>query len=133
MYSLEPDADAPAELPPRAVAPAASPSPVIISRRVTVIISFSPGEPSQRPPLAAGKDARLNLRRRRRAKLRGSSLTAEGRRIADQSRAVRATEGERVVRLRAIALGAAFHRCSRRCLFRQIQPFQQILKSRVVA
>ena len=49
------------------------------------------------------EDARLDLvYYRRRAELHGAGISSDGSRVVDQSRAVRATEGERVVRLCAI-------------------------------
>ena len=80
------------------------------------------------------EDARRDLvYDRRRAELHSPGISRDGSRVAGQSRAVRAAEGERIVSLNAMTLGAAFHGCGRTLLFRQVHPFQQILQTRVVA
>src|SRR5437588_11578281 len=56
------------------------------------------------------QNARLNLTRCRcSTKLRRSCFAVERRRIADQTRAVGATENERIVSFNAITFGTAFH------------------------
>ena len=56
------------------------------------------------------QNASLNLARHSsRAELYRTPLSADGARVTDQSRPVRTTVAERVVLLKAMALGAPFH------------------------
>jgi len=71
------------------------------------------------------QDAGLNLARHgSRGELDRAVLCADPTRIANQGRAIRATEAERAVSLDAIALGASFHIV----LFGQVQSSQHILE-----
>ena len=61
----------------------------------------------------AGKNAGMNFARVRRARLRRSCF-ARDRRLADQRRAVKATELQRIISFNAIASGAALHSLERK-------------------